>query len=236
MANRLVDKYRIDVPIVATSVSNTTATGRYAPMAYCKRALFALSVGAMAASKTVKLEIFQGTTEAGGSGEAITSLTATITANTKVKKATVALASVGTGDTVTVTSYLGGVLADTAVFTKGGTSAALVFADTAGLTAAILANIDGVSTATSTTNTIITALNDYTVTVVSADVGGTVTVATNEAIVIVEVEEMDLDSTFFYVAPKVTSTANGYVQVSAIYEMKNLETPQGNAGARYPTT
>jgi len=88
-------------------------------------------------TKTVKLEIFQGTTEAGGSGEAITSLTATITANTKVKKATVALASVGTGDTVTVTSYLGGVLADTAVFTKGDTSAALVFADTAGLTAAI---------------------------------------------------------------------------------------------------
>jgi len=54
MANRLVDKYRIDVPIVATSVSNTTATGRYAPMAYCKRALFALSVGAMAAYKNCK--------------------------------------------------------------------------------------------------------------------------------------------------------------------------------------
>jgi len=236
MSNKLIEGYRFESPLVGQTLNNTNVTGRYIDFNRARRAMFILSVGAMASTKTCKLEIMQGKTVAGGSGEAITATTATITANTKVKKATVALASVGTGDTVTVTTYLNGVSAHTATFTKGAASANLVFADAAGLTAAVIANITGATASTSTTNTLITALDGYTVTVASTDVGGNVTVATNEAIVAVEVSEFDVDSAddFRFLAPKVTSTANGVVAVTCIFEQKDLPVGQGDVGASYP--
>lgn len=234
MSNRMIEGYRVECPLVGQALSNTNVTGRYISAHRMRRALFVLNVGALAVSKTCKLEIMQATTVAAGSAEAISGLTATITANTKVKKATVALASVGTGDTVTVTTYLHGVLVDTATFTKGSESAALVFADTAGLTAAVIANITGATAATSTTNCLITALDGYTVTVTSTDVGGTVTVATNEAIVAVDVLDANISSGFSFLAPKVTSTGNGNVTVTVIMELKDMPVGQGDVGASYP--
>lgn len=236
MANRLIEGFRFECPLVGQTLNNTNVTGRYIDFTRAKRAMFILSVGSMVATKTCKLEIMQAKTSAAGSAEAITATTATITANTKVKKATVALASVGTADTVTVTSYLNGVEADTATFTKAAASAGLNFADAAGLTAAVIANIDGVTASTSTTNTIITALDGYVVTVASENVGGEITVATNEAIVSVEVSEFNVDTAdgFHFLAPKVTSTANGVVAVTCLLEQKDLPVGQGDVGARYP--
>jgi len=232
----MIEGYRVECPLVGQTLTNTNVTGRYVSFNRTRRALFILNVGAMAATKTCKLEIMQAKTAAAGSAEAITGLTATITANTKVKKATVALASVGTGDTVTVTTYLHGVANDAVTFTKGAESAALVFADTAGLTAAIIANVIGATAATSTTNCLITALDGYTVTVTSTDVGGTVTVATNEAIVVVDVVEANVNGAggFAYIGPKVTSTATGIIEVSVIMQLKDLPVGQGDVGATYP--
>lgn len=238
MARRMFEKYRIAVPMVPTSISNTNVTGTYVDVRRLWRMTAVLAVGAMAVSKTIKLELMQAKNEAGGSAEAITTYTATLTANTKVKKATVALASVGAGDTVTVTTYQGTTQIDTATFTKGDADSGLGFTNAAGLEAAIIANITGATAADSTTNVIVTALDGYTVTVASTDVGGTITVATNEGIVAIEIPEdaIDFDEGFTHIAPKVTSTANGYNSVTFIMEMKDAPTNQGNVGARYPTT
>jgi hypothetical protein len=233
---RMIEGYRVECPLVGQALSNTNVTGRYISANRMRRALFILNVGALAVSKTCKLEIMQAKTVAAGSAEAISGLTATITANTKVKKVTVALASVGTGDTVTVTTYLHGVQADTATFTKGSADEGLGFTNAAGLEAAIIANITGATAADSTTNVLITALDGYTITVTSTDVGGAVTVATNEAIVAVDVLEANISgsSGFCFLAPKVTSTGNGNVTVTVLMEMKDLPVGQGDVGAAYP--
>ena len=238
MARRMFEKYRIAVPMAPTSITNSNVTGTYVDVRRLYRLTAILGCGAMAANKTTKLELMQAKDEDAGSAEAIATYTATITANTKVKQATVALASVDTGDTVTVTTYQGTTQIDTATFTKGDADAGLGFTNAAGLEAAINANITGVLAADSTTNVIVTALDGYTVTVASTDAVGSVTVATNEGIVAIDIPEdaIDFDEGFTHIAPKVTSTANGYNSVTFIMEMKDGPTNQYNIGARYPTT
>lgn len=238
MAGRISQNFRVAVPMPGTSINNSNATGDYVSILRSRRILAVLSCGAMAASKTTKLEFMQAKTAAAGSAEAIETYTATITANTKVKEVTVALASVGTGDTVTVTTYKDNVQVDTATFTKASADDGLEFSNAAGLEAAIIANVTGVTAADSSTNVTITALDDYTVTVAGGNVGGTVTVATTEAVVAVEIDEnvVDVADGFLFVAPKVTSTANGYNTVTFFMEMKDRPEGQGNVGARYPTS
>jgi len=238
MAGRLIQNFRIAVPMPATSISNSNSTGDYVSVVRARRILAILSCGAMAATKTTKLEFMQAKTAAAGSAEAIETYTATITANTKVKEATVALANVGTGDTVTVTTYKDNVKVDEVTFTKAGADSGLEFSNAAGLKAAIIANVTGVTAADNSTNVTITALDDYTVTVTSANDGGTITVATTEAVVAVQIDESVVDSAdgFLFVAPKVTSTANGSNTVTFIMEMKDRPEGQGNVGARYPTS
>lgn len=238
MANRMFEGLRYAVPMAPTSITNSNATGTYVDVRRLYRLTAILGCGAMAALKTTKLELMQAKDAAATSAEAIATYTATITANTKVKQATVALASVGTGDTVTVTTYQGATQIDTATYTKGSSDTTAIFTNAAGLEAAIIATITGATAADNSTNVIVTALDGYTVTVTSTDVGGAITVATNQATVAIEIPEsaIDFDEGFTHIAPKVTSTATGYNSVVFIMEMKDGPTNQYNIGARYPAT
>ena len=232
MAEKIFESHRIISPLSVTSINNSNTAGSYA---YIKRAtaiLAVLSTGAMAATKTVKLEILQAKDALGTDAEAL-SANALITANTKVKKATVALASTDAGDTVTVTSYANDEELSTETFTQGeATSVATkVFSNAAGLVSCINGHIEGVIASASSTNVIVTANEGHTATIASTGVGGAITVATNEALAVVEINSGSLSDGFNYIAPKVTTTANGYSNVVFLLRMKDLPASQGNVGA-----
>jgi len=122
MAGKLKETLHVSVPLVATSMNNTNETGQYIPIDRCSRLLAILHGGAADATKSWKLELLEATDNAGTGAAAITSATATGTANTKVKKATVALDSAANTDTVTVTAYVGSTVAETATYTKAASA------------------------------------------------------------------------------------------------------------------
>jgi hypothetical protein len=204
---------KIDVALAPVALNNTNTTGKYLGASGYGAMLFILTLATMASTTTAILALFEATDAAGSGAQAITNASATITANTLVTKATVALASVGTGDTVTINGI---------TFTKGSTVAASrTFADAAGLVLCIAhatAGVPGVTGTASSTNVILTATDPGAValTVTSTDVGGTVTVATNEALAFVELNTDMLSAGFTHVAPKVTDTSNSVVAVTVL--------------------
>jgi len=236
MAGKLKETLHVSVPLVATSMNNTNETGQYIPIDRCSRLLAILHGGAAVATKSWKLELLEATDNAGTGAAAITSATATGTANTKVKKATVALDSAANTDTVTVTAYVGSTVAETATYTKAASANAAEnkFDNADELCTQITADFEHVSAADSTTNAIIAADDGYTITVAGANVAGEVTVATNESVTVVEVYNGELESDTTHVAPKVTVTGNGVYGVIFVQEMKDLPDAQGNLSAVYP--
>ncbi len=231
MSNMIAENYRVVMPLVGQAINNTNVTGTYHSIAGITRVLAIMAGGASASTKTFKLDILEATDNAGTGASSVDS--ATGTANTKVKKVTVALASVGTGDTVTVTSYIGTTSYDTATFTKGTTVAASgTFADAAGLVLCIAyALADSVISTASTTNVLITALDGFSITVSSTNVGGTITQATDESVVIVDLSRDDFSATTTHIAPKVTTTGNGIMSVVFVMETRNLPVTQSVAAS-----
>lgn len=224
MSNRLYEGLRVSVPMVATSISNTNATGSYIPMARCRRLLAVLSNGAAAFEKTVKLELLEATSAAGAGAAAISGATATCTANTLVKAVTITLTSASNTDTVTVNGV---------VYTKAASGDAPLFVNSAGLIAILNLREGMVATASSEVITL-KAKDGYSLTVVGGSVAGVVAVATTESILTVEIDEGQIASTTTHIAPKVTSTGAGYATVTFIQEIKALPVSQGNIAAHYP--
>jgi hypothetical protein len=183
-----------------------------------------LSNGASAIGKTVKLELLQAKDAAGTDAAAISGATATGTANTLVKACTITLTSAANTDTVTVNGV---------TYTKAASGDAPLFVNSAGLIAILNAREGLVATASSEVITL-KAKDGYSLTVVGGSVAGTVTVATTESIVVVEIDEGQLSAGFTHVAPKVTSTGAGYATVMFIQEMKALPVSQVNLAAHYP--
>ena len=230
MSNMIAEKMRVVMSIVPQSISNTNVTGTYHSIAGVSRILAIMSGGAAAISKTFKLEVLEGTSIAGAGAASVDS--ATGTANIKIKKCTVALASTSTGDTVTVTVYKGTTQIDTAVFTQGSTSAASgTFANAAGLVLDIAYAFTTCVGVASSTNVLITAYDGYSVTVVGGNVGGTVTVATNESLVILDLSMDDLASTTTHIATKVTTTGVGIMGAVLLMETKNMAVTQSVAAS-----
>lgn len=220
MSNRLHEGLKVSVPLVATSLANSNATGSYIPMARCRRLLAILSNGAAAKDKTAKLELFQAKDAAADGAELIVGATAIGTANTLAKAVTITLTSAADTDTVTVNGVK---------YTRGA-GAAPKFANAAALISILNAREGMVATASSEVITL-KALDGYSLTVVGGDVAGTVVVATLESIVIVEIDEGQLKAGFTHIAPKVTSSGTGYATVTFIQEMKSLPVSKGNLAA-----
>lgn len=201
---------KIDSALKPQALNNSNVTSRYFQMTGFGKVLAFLFVAAMAATTTAILEILQAKDASGTDAKSLK--TVTLTANTKVIAATIALASVANTDVVTVN----GVSFTKAAATDTATKA---FADAAGLVLCINAWCQGViASASSTTVTVQSVNGEADVTVAKTEVAGTITLATTEgqAVLEAQVQDFDLDDGFTYFAIKITTTANSVVQAGLI--------------------
>jgi hypothetical protein len=202
--NRLSENLKLDMGLVPQALNNTSATGAYFSMQGWERALAVLLCGVLAATKTCKLEIFEGEDSDGTSGALLTGASAEITANANVMEATVDLTSVANTDVVTINGL---------DFTKAAATdaSAREFADAAGLETCVEDETYGVpGVEASVAGNVVTLaadpLGDVVITVSKTENAGTITLATTKAVAYVEIENMDLSGDNTHIACKVTDT------------------------------
>lgn len=207
---RINEIIKEDIGLTPQSIISTNATGRYFPMKNYRQALIHLVTGTIVAGGTVTVSFLQATDAAGTSAKAISGATATITSGTKDIAADIALASVGTADTVTINGV---------TFVKGSTVvASRTFADAAGLVLCIASSTYGVPGVTGTvanTNHVVltsTVPGETAITVTRTNVGGTITLSTVEAEAFVEVDVSQMDNSnttapFLYLAAYVVTAS-----------------------------
>lgn len=215
----LSKRAQFDIGLVSQALNNTNATGRYFGMQMDRKALFILNGGAMAATKTTKIELLQAKDAAGTDAKAIANASATITANTLVTELTLTLATVVAADTVTINGIVFTAHADTTTkanreFSISGLDAA----DAAELASCIndaTYGVPGVTAEVADAVITLKVTDPGAKTITAATSGATVTIATTQAQAYVEVDVSSLDhaNDFEYVAAKVTTTANSNVAV-----------------------
>jgi hypothetical protein len=233
--NAMYEANKIDVALVPQTVNNTNVTGRYFPMKDSFKAMAVLLVGAMAASKVVTLELWQGVTAAGTGGALITGATATIAANVLVSKATLAPVSVLAAQTVTINGLVFTAHATTTTpanreFSISGDDTA----DAAALASVIndaTYGVPGITAVASAGTITLTATEPGETLITLAQSDATVTFATLEAQAYVELDNMDLTAGADHIAAKVTSTANGIVSVVLLREGRNSSVQKVGASA-----
>lgn len=209
--NRLYEEPKLDIGLVGIVLSNTNATGPYYSMKPYRSALAILNGGAMAATKTSKIELLQAKDASGGSSQAITGAEATITANTLVTELTIALATVTAGQTVTIGGLVFTAHATTTTvanreFSIAGTDTA----DAGELATCINDATYGVPGVTATNNAgtlTLASTKPGEALITASTAAGTMTIATTKAQAYVELEGLDLDAGFNHIAIKVTTTA-----------------------------
>jgi len=228
----LYKRAKVDIGLVPKTLNNTNSTGKYFPMHMFNKALFWLLGGAMAATKTTRIEILQAKDANGTGAKAITDAEATITANTAVTAATLTLSSVQANDTVTINGvvFTAATAADAAnqKFAVGANDTACA----ASLAEVINAAGLGIKATSSSGVVTVVAEDDATITITNAS--ATITVATTEAEAFVEVDvgSLDLANGFEYVAAKVTTTANTVVSVTLIRGDARFEPGQDVAASK----
>lgn len=211
---RINDFAQMCIGLVPQAVNNNNVTGRYYLVNKGRRLRAWLLGGAMAATKTSKVELLQATDKEGTGAKAITGANAEITANSLVTEATIALAAAAQTDVVTVN----GVSFTMAAATDASKRE---FADAAGLVTCINSatyGVPGVFASAVTTTVTVRAepAGEVAITVGKTEVAGTVTLATTkaQAFVDVDVGHLDLANDFVYVAAKVTTSADTVVAVA----------------------
>lgn len=239
----LYEDAKIDIGLLSQALNNTNATGPYYTLKNARRVLAVLNAGAMAATKTTKVELLQATDAAGTGSKGIPSTggqlaTATITANTKVTQATVTLATFLADGTITINGL---------VFTAHATTTTVAnrefdisgndTADAAELVSCINDATYGVpgvtaSNAAGVVTLISTDPGATVITIASSPDDGTCVKATVEAQAYVEVDtsRLDLAGDFTHVAVKVTTTANSNVAV-LLLRGRTRYTPAQKVGA-----
>ncbi|MEN6325795.1 MAG: hypothetical protein ABFD18_06275 [Syntrophomonas sp.] len=223
---RLNEELKIDIGLVAQALNNSNVTGRYYDVSNYRKVLAVLNAGAMADTKTTKVEILQAKDAAGTDAKGIPStadqdVVATITANTLVTTATLTLATVLAGDKVTINGlvFTAAAAADlpNRVFAQAGDDTA----DAASLVSAInhaTAGVPGI-TATSALGVVTLVADDPgEILITITDAAATITPATTQAIAYVEVDvaQMDTNNGFTHLAVKVTTTANTVVSADLL--------------------
>jgi len=207
----LSERNKLDIALNSVSL-NGAATGAYHSLANYGKALYIASLGAMAAAATSALQVMQAKDALGTSAKVITNNTATITANTGVTSATLTLATVTVGQSVTINglTYTAAAAADlpNRVFNQAGDDTA----DAASLAAAInhsTAGVPGVKAVSAAAVITLTAKEpgEYTITITAA--AATITAATVSAIGYVECDAsfLDINNGFTHVALRVTNSA-----------------------------
>lgn len=211
----LYESAKFDVAVVPQTLNNSNVTGKYFRTRDYRRALAVLQVGALAATKTAKIELFEAKDAAGTSAQLLTGATATITANAAVTEMTIALATVLATEAVTIngvtfTAHATTTTAANREFSISGNDTA----DAAELATLINDATYGVSgvTATAATGTItLKATDPGEATITASSAAATFTIATTQAAAYVEVNGISLSDDYTHIAAKVTSTGNGGV-------------------------
>ncbi len=216
--NRMYEDFKIDTGLASQALNNTNATGRYFPRAGFHKVIAILQGGAMAATKTTKVEFLQAQDASGTGAKGIPSdvaqaAVAEITANTNVTEATIDTTNGANTNTVTINDV---------VFTQAAATDATKreFQNAAGLVTCINDPTYGVSGASASADGAV-------VTVQAKPAGGAVftitghanfTIATTQAQAYVEVENFSLDHAngFTHLAVKVTTTANTVVSAAVL--------------------
>lgn len=210
---QISSRHKVDVALVSQALNNTNATGRFYHAGLWRRFMAVMVGGAMAATKTTKVEFVQATDASGTGAKAVTGAEASVTANTAVTAATLTCASVVAGNAVTINglTFTGGAADDlpNRVFAVGADNNACA----ANLAAAInhaTAGVPGVTASANAAVVTLTATEPGETTITITDAAGTITPATTQAVAYVEldVSRLDMSNGFEYVAAKVTTTAN----------------------------
>lgn len=214
---RLFEAMKVDAAVKPQALNNSNVTGSWFPLYEYGEMLVVLLVGAMAATKTAAIELLQAQDASGTGAKAITGKSATVTANALATKATLTLASVAAGDTVTINGVTFTAHATTTTkanreFSVSGTDTA----DAAELAACIndaTYGVEGVKATPAAAVITLEATEPGEETISASTSGATVTIATLEAVAYVGclTEEIDVNDGFTHVAAKVTTTANSTV-------------------------
>ena len=212
---RMYETAKVDLGVVPQTVNNSNVTGRYYAAKEYRRALAVLQVGALAATKTAKIEVFEATDAAGTSAQLISGATATITANTAVTEMTAALATVLAADTITINGVT--FTAHATTTTAANREFSISGNDTADGDALVTCindatyGVSGVTASNSSGTVTLKATDPGETTITASSVGGTITLATTQAEAYVEVDGLGLSATYTHVGCKITSTGNGIV-------------------------
>ena len=215
---RLTELSKTIIGLAPQALNNTNVTGRYHATTEGRRLRAWLLGGAMAATKTTKLELLQATDSAGTAAKAVTdgngdAVAVTVTANADVTVGTVDLTAVADTDVVTVNDV---------DFTKAAATdvTAREFADAAGLVLCINNSVYGVpGVLASAVGAVVTIVAEpaggETITLDKTENAGTIVLATTEAQAFIDLElgMLDFDNGFRWIAGKVTTTANSVVAV-----------------------
>ena len=209
---RLYERDKIDIGLVPQTINNSNATGRYHSAKDYRRAIGILQIGALAATKTAKLEIFEAKDASGTAAQLLAGAAATIAANTLVTELTIALATFLAGSTIiinglTFTAHATTTTVATRTFSIAGTDTQ----DGDELATCINDATFGVPGVAATNNagTVTLSSTDAGATLITASSAGAATIATTQAEAYVEVVGLALDAGFTHIACKVTSTGNG---------------------------
>jgi hypothetical protein len=212
---RMYETAKVDLGVVPQTVNNSNVTGRYYAAKEYRRALAVLQVGALAATKTAKIEIFEAMDAAGTSAQLISGATATITANAAVTEMTAALATVLAADTITINGVT--FTAHATTTTAANREFSISGNDTADGDALVTCindatyGVSGVTASNASGTVTLKATDPGETTITASSVGGTITLATTQAEAYVEVDGLGLSATYTHVGCKITSTGNGIV-------------------------
>lgn len=243
MRTRINEDVKIDSGLASQALNNTNATGKYFPIGDYGLVCAILNGGAMAATKTTKLELLQAKDTAGTGAKGIPSdasqlASAEITANVLVTELTVTLATFLAGGTVTVNGIVFTAHATTTTksarqFSIAGTdtqdAAELVSCindPTYGVPGVVASNAAGVVTLKAIVP------GETVVTAASTPDDATCVKATIQAQSFVEIDSKKIDKKngFNHIAVKVTTTANSNVAVTMLRGNARY-TPEQKVGA-----
>ena len=212
---RMYEKAKLDLGVVPQTLNNSNVTGRYYKAAAYRRALAVLQVGALAATKTAKLEFFEAKDAAGTSAQLLAGAAATIAANTAVTEMTIALATVVAADAIVINGLT--FTAHATVTTVANREFSISGNDTAD--AAELATCindatygcPGITASASTGTITLKATDPGETTITASTAASTFTLATTQAEAYVELDGLALSATYTHIGCKITSTGNGGV-------------------------
>jgi hypothetical protein len=214
---RLFERAKIDIGLVGQTLNNGNVSGAFYKASDFRRALGVLVCGALAATKTCKLELMEATDANGTGAQLLTGAAATITANVDVTELTIALATVLNGQAITIngltfTAHTDTTTAANREFSIAGDDTADAAA-LAGLINDPVFGLPGVVASAATGTITLKATDPGKTLITAASAAATYTIATTKAQGYVEFDGLNLSDGFTHIGCKVTSTGNGVVGV-----------------------